>query len=369
MSERANREDAPDAHEGTTEGALLSKGDLLHELIPLVSKGVLTAAAVDDYDAIRRAAVRRRDAGDADADADAGGTPADVDLDAPLDTAECLHDACNRRQQRYHHRHTVLTHAVREAYNHAPPRGSAEVRAQLLELVRHLAATVQVDLARACTAVASGRHTSPLRLAETLALDEVLGVLCAEHRRREEFGGARPGEPLPDEVSAWQLRLSAVLDAGFGDGRAAPARGQAATLTRHVQLGCLHCAQRSTAGFVFNCAYSACGDNSALHAGKGQRYAQIDAEDDEFYPLIDSHLEEFTAFLLKAEEADGSALVHCRAGVNRSAGLCCAYLMQTKRMSLMQAVSHVFEQRPIVLTNREFRRQLIVLAHKEGLLE
>ena len=55
----------------------------------------------------------------------------------------------------------------------------------------------------------------------------------------------------------------------------------------------------------------------------------------------------------------GKTLVHCVAGVSRSASLCIAYLMKYHRMSLRQAFYHVRNCRHIINPNIGFWRQLI----------
>lgn len=55
----------------------------------------------------------------------------------------------------------------------------------------------------------------------------------------------------------------------------------------------------------------------------------------------------------------GRTLVHCVAGVSRSASLCMAYLMKYHRMNLEQAYHHVKKRRPVIRPNGGFWRQLI----------
>ena len=55
----------------------------------------------------------------------------------------------------------------------------------------------------------------------------------------------------------------------------------------------------------------------------------------------------------------GKTLVHCVAGVSRSASLCIAYLMKYQRMTLEQAYHHVKKRRPVVHPNVGFWKQLI----------
>ena len=57
-------------------------------------------------------------------------------------------------------------------------------------------------------------------------------------------------------------------------------------------------------------------------------------------------------------ESGGNILVHCVAGVSRSASVCIAYLMKYKNMSLKAAYTHVFDRRPCIFPNFGFWRQL-----------
>lgn len=58
-------------------------------------------------------------------------------------------------------------------------------------------------------------------------------------------------------------------------------------------------------------------------------------------------------------KSGGKTLVHCVAGVSRSASLCIAYLMKYQRMTLDQAYYHVKKRRPVIRPNVGFWRQLI----------
>ncbi|XP_041054390.1 dual specificity protein phosphatase 14 [Cetorhinus maximus] len=60
----------------------------------------------------------------------------------------------------------------------------------------------------------------------------------------------------------------------------------------------------------------------------------------------------------------GSALVHCVAGVSRSASLCIAYLMKFHKISLLEAHNWVKSHRPIIRPNVGFWRQLIEYERK-----
>ena len=55
----------------------------------------------------------------------------------------------------------------------------------------------------------------------------------------------------------------------------------------------------------------------------------------------------------------GRVLVHCMAGVSRSASLCIAYLMKYGQMTLRDAYHHVKARRSVIRPNSGFFKQLI----------
>jgi atypical dual specificity phosphatase len=66
----------------------------------------------------------------------------------------------------------------------------------------------------------------------------------------------------------------------------------------------------------------------------------------------------------EVRQAGGRTLVHCTAGVSRSASLCLAYLMKYEHMALRKAFSHLRSVRPAVRPNSGFFRQLIDLERR-----
>ncbi|KAK7494804.1 hypothetical protein BaRGS_00013931 [Batillaria attramentaria] len=61
----------------------------------------------------------------------------------------------------------------------------------------------------------------------------------------------------------------------------------------------------------------------------------------------------------QVERSRGRTLVHCVAGVSRSASICLAYLMKHQHMSLEQAYRHVKRCRSVIHPNVGFWRQLV----------
>ena len=72
------------------------------------------------------------------------------------------------------------------------------------------------------------------------------------------------------------------------------------------------------------------------------------------------HFEKIANLIHKEARQGGKTLVHCVAGVSRSASLCIAYLMKHHGMSLRKAYYHVKTQRPVIHPNVGFFRQLLV---------
>ncbi|KAL3998035.1 Dual specificity phosphatase catalytic domain family protein [Acanthocheilonema viteae] len=74
------------------------------------------------------------------------------------------------------------------------------------------------------------------------------------------------------------------------------------------------------------------------------------------YPLLDQQVDQIEAVI----ESGGNVLVHCVAGISRSATICLAFLTKFRCKSLREAYQLMAEKRPVVRPNIGFWRQLIV---------
>lgn len=72
------------------------------------------------------------------------------------------------------------------------------------------------------------------------------------------------------------------------------------------------------------------------------------------------HFDEVADMIEEVHQLGGKSLVHCVAGVSRSASLCLAYLMKHRGMSLREAFYHVKAIRPQIRPNSGFFQQLRV---------
>lgn len=79
-----------------------------------------------------------------------------------------------------------------------------------------------------------------------------------------------------------------------------------------------------------------------------------DVESEDLSPFFD----ECVKFISTALKAGGHVLVHCSAGVSRSATICLAYLIRKKHMKYEKALEHVRSLRPVVCPNSGFIQQL-----------
>jgi len=73
---------------------------------------------------------------------------------------------------------------------------------------------------------------------------------------------------------------------------------------------------------------------------------------------IVSHFDECFAFIDTARDTGGRVLVHCMAGVSRSASIVIGYLMKVKDMDFVTAFNHVKAKRPTIRPNDGFMHQL-----------
>ena len=62
-------------------------------------------------------------------------------------------------------------------------------------------------------------------------------------------------------------------------------------------------------------------------------------------------------------------LIHCEQGINRSAAIAIAFLLEWRMEPLLDVVAHAFAARPIILQNQGFVTQLVEHAAALGLLE
>jgi predicted protein tyrosine phosphatase len=98
----------------------------------------------------------------------------------------------------------------------------------------------------------------------------------------------------------------------------------------------------------------------------------LDAKDDPDYPILENHLADVDQFLKEAfYEPDGRALIHCRAGMNRSPALAIAASanlfpspINTRLSRFVMFYETVAKQRPFVLENEGFYQQLLKWAHE-----
>jgi protein-tyrosine phosphatase len=88
-------------------------------------------------------------------------------------------------------------------------------------------------------------------------------------------------------------------------------------------------------------------------------YIGFECEDSHNYDILGKHLSEFCEFMDMCLREKKGVLVHCVAGINRSATLLIAYLVERRGMSLIDAISLCFQKRPIILTNEAFVMALI----------
>ncbi|RUS90773.1 hypothetical protein EGW08_001484 [Elysia chlorotica] len=98
----------------------------------------------------------------------------------------------------------------------------------------------------------------------------------------------------------------------------------------------------------------------AVRAGDGSsltvRHVSLrDSPDQSLLPYLDDLVD----FVSEAVSSGGRVVVHCMAGVSRSASVVLAYLVRDHGMSLRQAHDHVMERRDVIRPNQGFWVALI----------
>jgi protein-tyrosine phosphatase len=88
-------------------------------------------------------------------------------------------------------------------------------------------------------------------------------------------------------------------------------------------------------------------------------YKQLNALDAANYPILERHSDEATHILSIAVSRRDPILVHCAAGINRSATLLADFLVQLTMMPAQDVMLWLKSLRPIVFSNHTFVQQMI----------
>lgn len=202
----------------------------------------------------------------------------------------------------------------------------------------------------------------PIRLRASVGADLVDSNLIPVERNADELLAEAQFQGGSTEVEMWLTAVDKILSQ---DGKTSLA---AAEINDWMLLGGKLAAESAAhdnpqcISHILNCCEPWCPDGPNM---KNLHYAGIEAYDEPGYRLLDEHYtHQVRPFLDSVRSSHGRCLVHCAMGVNRSAAICAAYLIEAVQMDLLPAIHLLKEKRGCVLGNRSFRLQLIEFAAK-----
>ncbi len=83
---------------------------------------------------------------------------------------------------------------------------------------------------------------------------------------------------------------------------------------------------------------------------------------------LEAHFNEAFEFLDRMEKENKVCIIHCHAGINRSATIALAYFMKKMNIKLYDAYEYLSLLRPGIIYNINFRKQLINYAKNNDLI-
>ena len=98
--------------------------------------------------------------------------------------------------------------------------------------------------------------------------------------------------------------------------------------------------------------------NCPNHFEDHYQYKSIPVEDNHKAD-ISSWFNEAIEFIDSVRNKGGRVFVHCQAGISRSATICLAYLIQSRRVRLDEAFDFVKQRRGVISPNFSFMGQLL----------
>ena len=229
-------------------------------------------------------------------------------------------------------------------------------------------------------------HAAQLSESLTSTAESDLGdrdrrVKANERLKRESEELDRPPPQLTPTAGRQLLQkmrpqVSASLDLARARGRAPSGPGQPSRFPGEPALyvgSGAHAADvkllnRLQIRAVINCAPSVCKAPKDRYAASDIRYLELDARDDREFPLLAKHLDRASEFISSMHAEGRAVLVHCMAGVNRSATLAVAHLLLVQKRNLFEVFAECITARPSILQNPSFQLQLCALAYRHSLL-
>ncbi|KAK5932283.1 hypothetical protein CgunFtcFv8_004002 [Champsocephalus gunnari] len=205
--------------------------------------------------------------------------------------------------------------------------------------------------------VAELRPESVAQMLLTALHNEVNTQICFLKGGLEGFSEAYPELCYSSACS----QLSAVEPEPMVTGRRTPAydRDGPVELLPFLFLGsAIHSSRRETlaaAGITAVLNVSSTCPN--FYEGDFQ-YLQLMVEDN-LAADIGACFSTAIAFIDSVKQSGGRVLVHCQAGISRSATICLAYLMHTQRVKLDEAFDFVKQRRQVISPNLAFMGQLL----------